>query len=143
MILGGSNCQKNAFFKAERMGFETVLIEYNADPPAKEYADFHERVSTFDVPACITAAHQYGVDAVMTIGTDQPVYTAAAVAEQMNLPSPIDVRTAYRVTNKKAMKERFTQYGIPTVPYRFVGMDDIRNVLKEDNGRVSCRLKTA
>lgn len=51
LILGGSNCQKNAFAAAKRMGLRTVLADYYPNPPAAGLADIHERVSTFDVPA--------------------------------------------------------------------------------------------
>ncbi len=107
LILGGSNCQKNAFAAAKRMGLRTVLADYYPNPPAAGLADIHERVSTFDVPGCIALARRHRVEGVMTMGTDQPVYTAARVAEALGLPSQITVETAYAVTNKRAMKERF------------------------------------
>lgn len=120
LILGGSNCQKNAFAAAKRMGLRTVLADYYPNPPAAGLADIHERVSTFDVPGCIALARRHRVEGVMTMGTDQPVYTAARVAEALGLPSQITVETAYAVTNKRAMKERFALHGIPTVRYAYL-----------------------
>lgn len=121
MILGGSNCQKNALLAARRLGHQTVLVDYYENPPAAALADVHVRASTFDIPACTAAARLHGVNGVLTLGTDQPVYTAAEVARRLGLPSCIDVPTALAVTNKRVMKERLTHHGIPTVRYRFLG----------------------
>lgn len=120
MILGGSNCQKNALLAAKRLGHSALLVDYYENPPAAALADIHVRASTFDVAACVAAARAHGVQGVFTIGTDQPVYTAAAVAAELGLPTLIGLDTARAVTNKRVMKERLTQSGIPTASYRFV-----------------------
>ena len=63
-----------------RWGNTLVLADYLANPPAAPLCDRHVRVSTFDVRGCIRAAREAGIDGVFTVGTDQPVYTAACVA---------------------------------------------------------------
>lgn len=123
LILGGSNCQVSAVKLAKRLGHTVVLADYYENPPAAEYADLHERVSTFDIPGCTALARREQVDGVMTIGTDQPVYTAAAVAKACSLPSPIDVKTALAVTNKRVMKQILTEHHIPTVRWRLIDED--------------------
>ncbi len=120
MILGGSNCQKNALAAARRLGHQTVLIDYFEDPPAAALADIHCRESTFDVNACLQAARLHDVDGVFTIGTDQPVLTAATVSRHLRLPTLIDPETALAVTNKRVMKPLLTAHGIPTVKYTFL-----------------------
>jgi phosphoribosylaminoimidazole carboxylase (NCAIR synthetase) len=123
MILGGSQCQKNALIAARRMGYRTILADYLEHPPAAALADLHCRISTFDVGACLEAARRHRVDGIFTIGTDQPVYTAAQVAKSLGLPSQIGVDTALSVTNKLVMKPILTAHGIPTARYRFIAMD--------------------
>jgi biotin carboxylase len=59
----------------------------------------------------------------MTMGTDQPVYTVAMVAQALNLPSFLDTDTAKAVTNKKIMNQLFTACGIPTVKYKIIRED--------------------
>ncbi len=131
MLLGGSQCQLNAAVKAKAMGHRVLLIDYLAHPPAAEICDSHIRVSTFDVPACIAAARTHRVDGVCTTGTDQPVYTAACVADALGLPSPVTVQTALRATNKCAMKEAFIRYGVPHVPFAFLRRGQTASVLRK------------
>ena len=120
MLLGGSQCQLSAAKAVKAMGHRLVLADYLPDPPALRLCDAHARVSTFDAPACIAAAREHQVDGVFTVGTDQPVYTAARVAEALGLPSPISADTALRATNKRAMKQAFALGGVPALPYAFL-----------------------
>ncbi|MEG0943049.1 MAG: ATP-grasp domain-containing protein [Angelakisella sp.] len=96
------------------------MADYTDNPPAAAFADIHLKISSFDTEACLCAAREHNVDGIMTLGTDQPVYTAAVVAEALGLPSCIDCETALAVTNKQVMKTLLTKAGIPTVRYRFV-----------------------
>lgn len=123
LVLGGSNVQLNAVKRAKEKGHTVIVSDYYEDAPAKRLSDYGEPASTFDVEANIETAVRYAVDGVMTLGTDQPVYTAARVAEECGLPSPISVGTAKAATNKKVMKGIFTDNGIPTVNYRIIGKD--------------------
>ena len=123
MVLGGSNCQRNALIAARRLGHQTVLIDYYDHPAAAELADVHVKASTFDIPACLAAAKEHHANGIFTIGTDQPVYTAACVAEELGLPSPISTETALAVTNKKVMKQILSEHEIPTVRYRMIGLE--------------------
>ncbi|MCL1854548.1 MAG: ATP-grasp domain-containing protein [Clostridia bacterium] len=118
LILGGSHCQMNAFRMARRRGYRTVLFDYLSAPPAASLADRHIQVSTFDAEACLAEAQKLELSGVMTLGTDQPVYTAAYIAKRMGLPCLLDVNTAFTATNKACMKRIFTQAGIPTAQYR-------------------------
>lgn len=120
LMLGGSNCQKNAVIKGKSMGYEMIIADYSKEPLASEYADKHILVNTFDEPGCVEAAIKYGIDGIMTMGTDQPVLTAAIVAEALNLPSLISPAQAKAVTNKKIMKQLFTDNNIPTVKYQIL-----------------------
>ena len=119
-ILGGGNNQLGAIRRAAELGHEVVLVDYFKNPPGRKYAAFNEVVSTFDVEKNIEIAKKYRVDGVMTMGTDQPVYTVARVAEALQLPAFLDVSTARAVTNKEVMKAIMTDNQIPTVPYRFL-----------------------
>ena len=67
MVLGGSNCQLHALMRAEKEGYRVVLADYTDEPPGAHYAHVHLKVSTFDVPECIKAAREEGVQAVMTM----------------------------------------------------------------------------
>lgn len=120
LVLGGSNCQLHGAQRARAMGMDTVLADYTQNPPGAAICGVHERISTFDVTACIRAAREYKVTGVMTMGTDQPVYTAAVICEELGLPSLLSVEQALSVTNKKHMKQILSRAGIPTARYRIV-----------------------
>ncbi|HYH02322.1 MAG TPA: ATP-grasp domain-containing protein [Bacillota bacterium] len=120
LVLGAGYSQLNAIRRLKQLGHLVVVSDYYENPPAKAVADFHEPVSTFDVAANIAVARKHGVDALMTLGTDQPVYTAARVAQELGLPSLLDVVTAKAVTNKRLMKYCFVENNLPTVNFRLV-----------------------
>ncbi len=123
LMLGGSNCQINGLKRAKKLGIDTVLADYTECPPGAAWAGIHERISTFDVEACICAGRKHGVTGVMTMGTDQPVYTAACVSEALGFPGLLSAEEAFSVTNKKRMKEILDQAKIPAAPYGLVSMD--------------------
>lgn len=120
MILGGSNCQLHAFWRARERSIDTVLADYTKNPPAKEVAMAHVPVSTFDARGCIEAGRQFGIDGIMTLGTDQPVLTAALAADALCIPSFLSISQARSVTNKMIMKKRLSAAGIKTAPYVFL-----------------------
>ena len=120
LILGGSNCQLHAARRAREQGRRVILADYTEHPPAAAYAHVHDRTSTFDVEGCTELARREHVGAVMTMGTDQPVYTAACVSHKLGLPSFLSPEQALAVTNKKVMKQVLAGHGIPTAPWRLV-----------------------
>lgn len=123
LILGAGHIQENAIRRAKALGHTVIVSDYFLDPPGKAYADYHEQISTFDIEKNIEIGLKYRIDGIMTLGTDQPVYTAARVAETLKLPALLDVTTAKAVTNKKVMKRIFKEAGIPTVNYLLTSQD--------------------
>jgi hypothetical protein len=59
----------------------------------------------------------------MTAGTDQPVLTCAAAADKLKLPQFLDPETALSVTNKKIMKNIFSDCSIKTAPFAIINKD--------------------
>jgi len=131
MVLGGSQCQLHALQRAKQQGMYTVLADYTKKPVGADYADVHEQASTFDVEACLEAAKKHRIQGVMTMGTDQPVYTAAKVSEALSLPGCLTVEQALLVTNKKHMKKRLTEAGIPTAPWMLINRETTADDLQE------------
>jgi biotin carboxylase len=131
MILGGSNCQKNAVLHGKSLGYEVFIADYAKSPLAACFADGHIEVSTFDPEGCIRAAREIGAGGIMTMGTDQPVLTAALIAEALHLPSAIGSKEAKSVTNKKIMKAIFKANQIPSVNYKLIHSDSSFDDIKE------------
>jgi phosphoribosylaminoimidazole carboxylase (NCAIR synthetase) len=120
LILGGGSGQLSLIKKAKDLGYEVVVSDYYPDAPGKKIADFSSESSTFDFESNLETAKKFKVAGVLTAGTDQPVYTAARVAAELNLNHPLSVETSKAVTNKRVMKNRFSQSEIPTVKYKIV-----------------------
>lgn len=120
LILGGGNCQVNAILRAKQKGHTVIVSDYYEDAPGKAFCDYRELTSTFDVKGNIEVGKKYNIDGIMTMGTDQPVYTVAKVTDALNLPSCVDVPTSKAVTNKKVMKNIFKANDIPTVDFVFL-----------------------
>lgn len=123
LILGGGNCQLNAILRAKEMGHTVIVSDYYPDAPGKDHCDYGELASTFSIEDNINISKKYDIDGVLTLGTDQPVYTVANVAKQGNLPRFLDLEAAKAVTNKKIMKNIFKLNSIPTAKFVFLKSD--------------------
>ncbi|QUI25168.1 ATP-grasp domain-containing protein [Vallitalea pronyensis] len=123
MILGASGAQLNAIRRSMEMGYHVVASDYNTHSPGKQIANESGLASTFDVEATLKVAQSCAIDGIMTTGTDQPVYVVNRVAAALHLPHFLSVDSAYKVTNKRPMKETFSQADIPTPDYRFITED--------------------
>ena len=133
MVLGGSNCQLHALERAKKEGIYTILADYTEMPPGARVADVHEKISTFDADACLAAAKKHRIRGVMTMGTDQPVLTAAKVSAAFRLPSCLTTEQALYVTNKKHMKKRLLEAEIATSPWMLIDT----NTTEEEMSRLT------
>lgn len=120
LILGGGSGQLSAIKKARARGQEVVVSDYYEDAPGKQYANYGETVSTFDIEGNIAVGRDYDIDGVMATATDQPVYTAAVVAHSLKLPFFLSLKTAKAATNKRNMKHTFQKNNIPTVKFKII-----------------------
>ncbi|MCE5236126.1 MAG: ATP-grasp domain-containing protein [Clostridiaceae bacterium] len=123
LILGGGGCQLNLIRRAKERGEFVIVADYLKNCPGAALADAHAKVSTFDAEGVLRAAREFKAQSVVTLGTDQPVLTAARVAEALKLPFYVDVHTALAVTNKRVMKSLFLEHGIPTLNYVLLAAD--------------------
>lgn len=120
LIVGAGSCQVNAIKKMKSKGYHVIAADYNAWTVGKSLADEAVLADAFDLDAIAETAKAHEIDGIFTVGTDQPVYVVNRVAEALNLPHDLDRYTALWVTNKKEMKQRFSKFKIPTVPYAIV-----------------------
>ena len=121
LVLGGGSCQLNLIKRAKERGDFVIVADYLPDCPGAALADAHVQVSTFDYEGVLRAAKEYRAQGVVTMGTDQPVLTAAMVADKLGFPFYISPDTARTVTNKRMMKQLFRAYNIPCVASVLVG----------------------
>ena len=125
LMLGASLAQIPGIAAARAQGIDVISCDNLPHSPGHALASASIQASTFDPEAVLTAARQHAIDGIMTMGSDQPVLTAAIIAHQLGLPSALTVDTARSVTDKRDMKRRFQRLGLPTMPfliYRPVGL---------------------
>lgn len=120
LMVGAGSCQINAIKRIKKLGYYVIAADYNEMTDGKALADQQVIADAFSVDEIFACAKSLEVDGILTVGTDQPVYTVSKVAEQLNLPHLIDSEVALRVTNKKVMKQRFHQFKLPTAPFAVV-----------------------
>lgn len=120
MIVGGGEAQLNAVRRGKNLGFTVVVSDMNPNCPGSAEADQFIKASTFSCEETYAAAMSENIDAIMTLGTDQPVLPVAWTASKMGLPSGISNETALAVTNKRIMKPIFTANGIPSCKFKLL-----------------------
>ena len=135
MILGGSYLQIPAIKKALALGHEVIVLDYNPDAPGFKIPNvMHEIISTIDTPNIIKAAKEYKIDGIMTMATDMPMQSIAAVNEELNLKG-ITVDSALKSTNKLFMRQALLNKNVPIPKYFKVdSVDEFVSAIKELDG---------
>jgi biotin carboxylase len=112
MILGASILQLPAILKAKEMGLQVIAVDMDNNAVGFKHADVCLEISTIDIQRIVEAAKQYKIDGVMTLASDMPMRTVAAVAKELNLIG-ISEETAIVATNKAKMREKLFEHGVP------------------------------
>ena len=87
LIIGAGILQLPAIQKAKEMGFNVTVVDMSSQAPGIEYADRFYEVSTNDISGILQVADEVKPDGVMTLATDMPMRSVAAVAEKYGLHS--------------------------------------------------------
>lgn len=117
MILGASALQVPAIEAAKRMGYETIVIDYDPDAVGFAIADVKLVISTIDMDAVLEAAKKYEPDVIITSTSDAPVRTAAYVNEQLGKRPDLSYEDSKRATIKSYMRDRLREHGLPIPQY--------------------------
>ena len=123
MILGAGILQLPAILKAKEMGLQVIAVDMNESSVGFRYADTSLSISTIDIPKVVDAAKQYRVDGVMTLASDMPMRTVAAVAKELNIVG-INEETALSATNKAVMRECLKSHNVPIPMFFKVNNED-------------------
>lgn len=116
MILAGGNDQVALIEELRRQIVDVYIILVDMNPSAKAvpYADKFLEISTMDREAVLQAATDDEVDMILTACGDQPLSTMTYVSEKLGLPCYLTNDLVRDLTNKKYMKRKMSEYGIPT-----------------------------
>ncbi len=130
MILGASILQLPAIEKAMEIGLNVVALDMNPNAVGFRVPGItKEIISTTDICAAVKAAKRYKIDGVMTLATDMPIRTVAAIARECGLVG-INEDTAIKATDKSVMRETLRRAGVP-VPafYKVENLDEFMSVI--------------
>jgi biotin carboxylase len=130
LIIGAGILQMPAIQKAKEMGLEVAVVDINPSAPGISFADHFFKISTVDEKEIVKTAETFKPDGVMTLATDMPMRSVAAVAKFLDLPG-ISPEVALKATDKVAMIKCFKEKNIPS-PWFYVvpSRDEFKNVLK-------------
>lgn len=121
MILGASILQVPAIEKAKEMGLDVVVVDMNSEAIGFKIGGIKKEViSTIDIKAVVAVAKKHKIDGIMTLATDMPMRTVAAVAKEMDLIG-IDEQTALKATNKAEMRKALKLNNVPIPKFFVVG----------------------
>ncbi|PPK45273.1 ATP-grasp domain-containing protein [Clostridium algidicarnis] len=115
MILGVSELQLPAILKAKEKGLYVIGVDMNKNAVGVKYVDEFYELSTIDTGGILDKAVELGIDGIMTLATDMPMRSVAAVGERLNLTT-ITQKTAIMATDKARMREQLSNCNVP-IPF--------------------------
>lgn len=143
MILGASILQLPAIEKAQELGLQVIAVDRDPNAMGFQVDDVvPEVISTIDTPRILEAAEKHNIQGIMTIASDMPMKSVAAVCNKMGLVG-ITEETACKATNKYVMRNALKDAGIPVPSFRLVtGWDEFDHAVKQLlQSSVSCIAK--
>lgn len=131
MILGAGVYQVPLIKKAKEMGYEAIVVSPMGRYPGLAIADSVVDCDTRDKEAVLSAAIEFGIDGIVTTGTDVAVPTIGYVVDCLNLHGT-GFESSLKSMNKSMMKRCFLEHGIHTADYRVVqSFDELKRVATE------------
>lgn len=129
LILGASILQLPAIKKAKADGLYTIVVDMNPDAIGREYADEFHIISTIDTERIVALAQKLKPHGVMTLATDMPMRSVAAVSSALGLPG-ITLDTAIKSTDKGEMIKAFESAAVEHPWYHIISnIGDLHKVL--------------
>lgn len=117
MILGASILQLPAIKTAKRMGLEVIAVDMNPRAMGFDVEGIRKEViSTVDTERILELAKRIQIDGVMTLASDMPIRSIAAVSKEMGLVG-VTEDTALKATNKVKMRDALAENNVPVPMY--------------------------
>ncbi|EMR06572.1 Alanine-anticapsin ligase BacD [Bhargavaea cecembensis DSE10] len=117
MILGASILQLPAIRAAKEMNLEVIAVDIDKNAIGSTEADIFVNKSTNEIPSVIEAAKYYKIDGIITLASDLPMRSVAAVVNELNLTG-VSIETAELTTNKYLMREALNNKSIPVPNFK-------------------------
>ena len=117
LVLGAGIYQVPLIRRVQDRDLRAIVLSIPGDYPGIALADEFVPVNTTDEQSVVQVAHDRGVSAVLTTGTDVALRSLGAVVDELGLPGP-SYETAFKATNKLDMKRALAAGDVRTA--RFV-----------------------
>ena len=127
LILGAGIEQLPGIITAKALGLYVIVMDQNPNAPGMTYADEAHVISTVNVDLAVEAAQVIRPDGVITLASDWPVRTAAAIGASLSL-NTVSRETAIRATDKEEMRRALADHQVPVPEYFCV--DDRRSFME-------------
>jgi biotin carboxylase len=112
MILGAGPLQLPAIQEARALGIRSVALDHNPDAVGLRSCDSAHVADILDPGVVNEIARQERVDGIMTLCTDAPVHTVAAVGRMLSL-AVLSEDAAAHATDKRLMRKALQANGAP------------------------------
>lgn len=113
MILGAGPLQVPAIHEAAALGIRSVALDRNPQAVGLRLCDTPHVADIMNPDAVTEIARQERVDGILTLCSDAPVRTVAAVGHRLSL-SVLTEDAAACATDKRLMRAAFETYGAPS-----------------------------
>jgi biotin carboxylase len=119
LIVAAGPLQVPAIEEARKLGLRTIAVDANPEAPGMALADQRYVVDILDPGAVLEVARHENIDGIMTLCTDAPVRTVAAVAAKLGLTA-LSVEAADRATDKRLMRKSLLKARVAIPGFREV-----------------------
>jgi biotin carboxylase len=119
LIVAAGPLQVPAIEEARMLGIRTVAVDANPEAPGMALADQRYVVDILNAVAVTEIARHENIDGIMTLCTDAPVRTVAAVAANLGLTA-LSPQAAENATDKRLMRRSLSDARVPVPGFREV-----------------------
>src|SRR5947209_667115 len=113
MILGAGPLQVPAIHEAAALGLRSIAIDQNPRAVGLRGCDSPHVANILDADTVTDIARREKIDGVLTLCSDAPVRTVAAVGNRLSLCALTEAAAA-RATDKRLMRAAFDEHGAPS-----------------------------
>lgn len=117
LVLGGIYAHQELILQLKSRGFNVILIDYNENPPSKEFVNEHIRESIYDIDLLKSIIRERNIYAVFSSNLDRTLPIISDLSDKFNLPFYLDTHKSLLVTDKMKMKTIFNENDIPTAKW--------------------------
>lgn len=115
LFLGGYPQMIDIVNKAKAMGIYTIVVDMDANSPAKKIADKSYDISTNEIESLVELCKYEKIDGVFNGFEDFNIHIAGKLCEKMSLPFYANVHQLEIVTVKDKFKNECIKHGIEVV----------------------------